>query len=601
MVRLNLSRLLLTCLALSFAFSPPAVAEEVDTRSAEEKHQAWKNEQLRQALERQAEAGRRRKAEEEAERGRQAEAERRRKAEAERERQAEAERRRKAEAEREREAEAGRRHKAEEKAERERQAEAERRHQAELERERLAEERRRKAEVERQHRVGIERRRQAEAVQRRLEEAKAAKELRDKLRQEEAERLLEKKQAERQAKEHGLKVFERAEEQFAGHPAEAYAALEDAAKLENPLAKAMLALWGGALAGPGTGRETLRQADAWLDKLTEEDIRQLRWMAEQQGDVLAQMLLGQLFALDLIEADPQKDPKDPAQHFLALAQDNEDPIPQGFLARVCRLNADDRRPGVEGLAGFCQAKLPRRTVAPPEPAGGMAGRPVPLLPPPPGPNLNANPVPPAMRVIEPKIVRVPVASGPFGPQEAGFGLARHELSFAEWDACVAAGGCPRIRRDGVFDQDLQPVINVSWLDAQNYILWLNKATGKHYRLPTGEEWDYAALAGAQVFPLNRCAVQANFNDSAGPCLPRAYQGRTVAVGRYRPNAFGLYDTGGNVREWVANCFEDPLQVLRCGVRGGSWQDGDPYRAPAIMPASSYNAQTGFRLALDLPY
>jgi formylglycine-generating enzyme required for sulfatase activity/class 3 adenylate cyclase len=139
-----------------------------------------------------------------------------------------------------------------------------------------------------------------------------------------------------------------------------------------------------------------------------------------------------------------------------------------------------------------------------------------------------------------------------GPQHAVsvpmFAMGKYEITFAEWDACLAGGGCKGFSpNDRGWGRGRRPVIGVSWQEAQAFVDWLNLKAGKAvYRLPTEAEWEYAARAGAQTryaFGDRLARAQANFGS-----------GRSDPVGSYQPNAFGLFDMHGNAWEWVADCY-----------------------------------------------
>jgi formylglycine-generating enzyme required for sulfatase activity len=212
-----------------------------------------------------------------------------------------------------------------------------------------------------------------------------------------------------------------------------------------------------------------------------------------------------------------------------------------------------------------------------------------------------------------------------------FALGRFEVTFAEWDACVASGGCNLYRPDDAgWGRGRRPVINVSWADAQAYLAWLGGRTGRRYRLPSESEWEYAARAGTTTAffwgdAIGDACRYANLEDQALQAADPAHEDSvgctdraafTAEVGSYAPNRFGLYDMIGNVSEWIADCAGEigyrrhprdgsALRRGDCtmrGDRGGAWID--PWHAARTSDRSSRPAdlrlQTlGFRIARDL--
>ena len=141
-----------------------------------------------------------------------------------------------------------------------------------------------------------------------------------------------------------------------------------------------------------------------------------------------------------------------------------------------------------------------------------------------------------------------------------FAVGMYEVTFAEWDACANAGGCGGyIPEDNGWGRGNRPVINVSWEDAQAYVRWLAQETVETYRLLSESEWEYVARAGTTT-PFNLGSTistdQANYNGNYtfGSGRKGLYRDKTVSVGSFSPNAWGLYDVHENVWEWVEDCW-----------------------------------------------
>jgi formylglycine-generating enzyme required for sulfatase activity len=195
-----------------------------------------------------------------------------------------------------------------------------------------------------------------------------------------------------------------------------------------------------------------------------------------------------------------------------------------------------------------------------------------------------------------------------------FAVGKYEVTFAEWDACVADRGCSYNPSDEGWGRGRHPVVNVSFPDVKQYIDWLSKKTGKDYRLLSEAEWEYAARGQTKASepsnPFSTGATigyrQANYdaNFTYGSGQQGSYRQKTADVGSFPKNAFGLHDMHGNVWEWVQDCYRpsyegapadgSPVLFDRCelGVlRGGAWN----YHPRLLRSAYRYATAPGVRL------
>jgi len=194
-----------------------------------------------------------------------------------------------------------------------------------------------------------------------------------------------------------------------------------------------------------------------------------------------------------------------------------------------------------------------------------------------------------------------------------FVIGQYPVTVGEWKACVAAGGCsftPRMANAA----DRTPVHNISWDDAQQYLLWVSRLTGEKYRLPTEAEWEYAARAHTSTrywWGDTVGTMLANCSDCGGNQDART----PLPVGSFKPNSFGLHDIHGGVAQWVADCWfpnyqgapadasaRDQKNCQKRVLRGGSFRsDRESITASA---RGNYDSSVryiahGFRVARDL--
>ena len=210
-----------------------------------------------------------------------------------------------------------------------------------------------------------------------------------------------------------------------------------------------------------------------------------------------------------------------------------------------------------------------------------------------------------------------------------FAVGRYEVTFDEWEACVAGGACARADDQG-YGRRRRPVINVSFEQVIGYTEWLAAKTGRKYRLLSEAEWEYVARAGSGESRFwgesadSACGF-ANVNDLTSVRVNRFDWesftcddgfAQTAPVGTFEPNAFGLHDLMGNVWEWVDDCYHETYEgapaagtVWDTGdcsqrvTRGGGWFNGPSYVRSAARfktKATFRGGYLGFRVARTLP-
>lgn len=195
-----------------------------------------------------------------------------------------------------------------------------------------------------------------------------------------------------------------------------------------------------------------------------------------------------------------------------------------------------------------------------------------------------------------------------------FAVSQYEITFAEYEKFAAATG-REVPDNQYMDKETSPVIFVNWDDAYNYTKWLSSQTGEKYRLPSEAEWEYMASGGKQTIfwwgndeEDNRAHC---FNCGTG-LNPR----QPTKVGSFKPNDFKVYDTAGNVAEWVHDCWHDNYneapntdEVWEGGdctqrvVRGGAFSA--PLQSLRSAKRDKFKASQqydniGFRIARDMP-
>ena len=198
-----------------------------------------------------------------------------------------------------------------------------------------------------------------------------------------------------------------------------------------------------------------------------------------------------------------------------------------------------------------------------------------------------------------------------------FAVSRFTVTFDEWDACVAAGGCNGYAPgDEGWGRLNRPVINVSWQDAKAYVAWLSQHTGKPYRLLSEAEREYVTQDGQWRYPEDCNCVHyklvpvQDHNGIFQVGRARLAKEQTLPVEEFNPNKWGLYQVHGNVAEWVEDCWNSSFDgAPRDGtawtagnckyrvIKGSSWNsEADEASMRNSGKVKQRDSETGFRVA-----
>ena len=176
---------------------------------------------------------------------------------------------------------------------------------------------------------------------------------------------------------------------------------------------------------------------------------------------------------------------------------------------------------------------------------------------------------------------------------------------------------------GFFQRDDEPAVCISWDDASAYTAWLSQRTGKHYRLPSEDEWEYAVRGGNSTArwwgddASDICKRVNGGDQSFAKMMPSDKSANTSCsdgytytnpVMRFPANPFGLRDTYGNAWQWAADCFvavagtAQPSPCKARTIRGGSWHNSVSTLRSATrfsLPPAMRSSSLGFRIMREM--
>lgn len=203
-----------------------------------------------------------------------------------------------------------------------------------------------------------------------------------------------------------------------------------------------------------------------------------------------------------------------------------------------------------------------------------------------------------------------------------YSITETPITFEQWEwyRCSAFGACRYRPEDFGWGRGERPIIYKTWNDIAKFISWLNEHTGQTYRLPSEEEWEFAARAGVHTeFSTGDC-ISTDYANFAGTipfnnCETGVWRQQTTPVKSFSPNEWGIYGVHGNVWELVDECWSDRTVSLSSEIngnsgsgcefgtgRGGAWtsdQSSVGFSARTMINLHSPSDTVGFRLVRTL--
>ncbi len=187
---------------------------------------------------------------------------------------------------------------------------------------------------------------------------------------------------------------------------------------------------------------------------------------------------------------------------------------------------------------------------------------------------------------------------PYRPEEAPahkisirwpIAVSKHGISAENWRVCVEAGACRPTLASYLSIGPGVSATRVTWFDAKSYVEWLSQRTGRHYRLLSEAEWEYAAQGGRGGHGPESGVRAGNAPPGSAPALGLLRLGpRASQLGETKPNAWGLHPLPGNILEWVEDCWH--ASYAQAPSDGSPWLSGGggdcAYRAVRGISATS---------------